>query len=170
MADGRPIVALVDELLSAPKRLVGTIQQRNPNREAEQARLHWPVLVNGQSAECYVAVTLYPDDGELRFTICLTYRDHNIWRLDFEPMNHIEVNPLLEDHDLSLATIIGPHCHRWNENRLFATHDAIPERLPFKTPLEKVQTWEKAFRHFCGETNIEQPRRVPPWPPRERLL
>ena len=170
LADSRTIVALVDELLSARKQLVGTIQHRRPNRATEQARLNWPVLVNGQTAECYVAVTLYPNDEDLRFTICLAYLDHNIWRLDFEPMEHVALNPNLAGHEFSLATIRGPHCHRWSENRLLATKGTIPEKLPFRTPLENVYTWDNAFRHFCGETNIDQPPQVPTWPPRERLL
>ena len=170
MPRGRPIVELVDGLLEAQKEFAGRLQHRPPNRAAEQAWLHWPVLVDGQTAECYVAATLYPNDDELRFTICLTYRDHNVWRLDYEPMYRCEVNPRLNGHEFSLATIWGPHCHRWEENRSFATHGTVPETLPFRVPLLGVHTWENAFRHFVGETNIDQPRDVPAWPPRERLI
>ena len=167
---GPPIAELVDDLLNASKMLVGQVQLRRPNRVSEQARLHWPVLVSGQSAECYVAATLYPNEGDLRFTISLVYRGSNVWRMDFEPMTQIKVNPLLRGHEYSMARIAGPHCHRWEENRMFATPRAIPDPLPFRVPLEGVRNWESAFRHFVGETNIAQPIEVPPWPRKEGLI
>ena len=168
---GRPIVEHVNSILKAKKTFVGTPEYRSPNRYSEQVRLVWPVLINKQSDHCYVAVTLYPNDCGLRFTICLVYYDRNIWRLDFEPMDRVEINPGLDGNEYSLATIQGPHCHRWEENRLFATRYAIPEPLPFRIPLPReVQTWDNAFRHFAGATNIDQPVEVPPWPARENLL
>ncbi len=176
MPDSRPIVELVDELLAARKELTGSIWPRRANREAEQVRAEWPVLVNGQSAECSLAWTLYPNADELRFTICLLFRGLNIWRLDFESEDRIERNPLDPGHPRSGLEIRGPHCHRWEDNRRFATRDAIPSGLPFRVQYDgtKVgpQVWENAFRFFLGQTGIEQPEasEIPPWPKRERFL
>ena len=171
MPRGRPIVEHVDSILRAEKTFAGRPEYKKPNRESDQVRLDWPVLINNQSDHCYIAVTLYPNDSELRFTISLVYYGRNIWRLDYEHMDRVEINPRLDGHENSLEIIEGAHCHRWKENRLFATHGNIPEPLPFRVPLSKeVRTWENAFRYFVGATNIHQPAEVPPWPARERLL
>ena len=130
MPDNRPISELVDELLVEPKELVGSIQHRLSNRGREQVRLEWPVLVRGQSAQCAVACTLYPNAEDWRFTICLIFRNLNIWRLDFEPEDRIERNPLLPGHTYSGAEIRGPHCHRWKENSRYATRNALPDEHP----------------------------------------
>lgn len=50
--------------------------------------------MNGQSNQCSLAWTLYPNAAEIRFTICLLYRGLNIWCLDFEPAERIERNRL----------------------------------------------------------------------------
>ena len=174
-ADSKPITELVNELLAAPKELAG-IQPGIPNRHGEQARYEWPVLVGGQSAECAIACTLYLNDPKWRFTICLIFRRNNIWRLDFEPEDRIELNPPLLGHPYSQAMIRGAHCHQWEENQKFATHNAIPATLPFRVPYEGPQSWpnvwENAFRFFLGETNIKQPGggEIPPWPPKEKFL
>lgn len=170
MPKSAPIANLVDDLLSREKALAGEPQWGPGNRRAEQGRLHWPVLIGSGSAGCYLAATIYPEDQSLRFTITLNFKDKNIWRLDFEPEERIELNPFLRGHQYSNVTIHGPHCHRWTENRLFATPTMIPEPLPFRVPLEGVRSWESAFRHFIGDTGIGQPRDVPAWPPRERFL
>lgn len=176
MPDNRPIAELVDELLAARKELTGTVRLRQANREGEQIRAEWPVLVNGRSSQCALAWTLYPNAPEMRFTICLLFRSQNIWRLDFEPDERIERNPLIPAHALSGAEIRGPHCHRWEDNRRFATYHAIPEQLPFRVPYSGSRTgpqvWENAFRFFLGQTGIEQPEasEVPQWPRKERLL
>ena len=131
----------------------------------------WPLLVNGQTDYCYVSAVLYPNEFELRFNISLIYLEYNIWRLDFDPWGRVKVNPPLLGHKFSLATIDGPHCHPWNENRRFAIGGLIPEPLPFRVPLDNdIQSWENAFRYFAGATNIGSPIVVPTWPPRERLL
>lgn len=171
MPDDQPIAVLVAALLADQKQFAGDPEPRRPNREGEQGRIHWPVLVRGQSAQCYVAATMFPEDEDLRFTISLVLRQDNIWRLDFEPDDRIEMNPELAGHEFSLATIRGPHCHRWEENRLFASRDRIPSPLPFRVPLpSSIRTWEQAFRHFVTETNIDQPAQIPQWPRRRRLL
>lgn len=175
MPDSRPIAEIVDELIAARKELVGTPQPRPPNREDEY-RLLWPVLVRGESDWCSVSCTLYPNSPELRFTISLLLGNICVWRLDFEPDWRIEHNCSLPGHQYDMATIKGPHCHRWAENRRFATHNMIPQTLPFRVPYDGPKTgpnvWENAFRYFLGETSIEQipDERMPRWPRRDRLI
>ena len=154
----RPSIEHVDTMLKAKKVLIGEPEDRGPNRDSEQARLVWPVLVNSKSDQCYVSATLYPNDRDLRFSISLVYYDHNVWHLDFVPHYRAEVNPPLVGHDNGFETIWGPHCHRWEENRQFSQHGAIPHPLRFRVPLPAdVQNWENAFRYFAGEVNIDQP-------------
>lgn len=160
----------MDALLAAEKELAGDPTWRRPNRATEQARLSWPVLVNGIVADCFLAATIYPEDRDLRFTITFNCHDKNVWRLDFEPWDRIEMNPFLPGHPLSGATIRGPHCHPWEENRRFGVSGRIPDELPMRIPLPNIRSWDSAFRHVLGETNIRQPAVIPPWPPRERFL
>lgn len=168
---GRPHVERVDIIIKARKEFIGKPESRRPNRHSEQVRFDWPLLVNGQTDYCYVSAILYPNEPELRFNISLIYLEYNIWRLDFDLWGRIKVNPPLPGHEYNLATIDGPHCHPWDENRRFAVGGLIPEPLPFRVPLDKdIQTWENAFRYFAGATNIGSPVEVPIWPPRERLL
>ena len=176
MPDSRPIAELVDELLAAPKELVGDARFRPPNREEEQARLLWPVLVKGESDRCAVSCTLYPNVPDLRFTISLILSNMSVWRLDFEPDWRIEHNGPLPGQRYDSATIRGPHCHRWAENRRFASHNMIPQTLPFRVPYDGPKTgpnvWVNAFRYFLGETGIEQipEGRMPRWPRRDTLI
>lgn len=177
MPNGRTLLDLVDDLLAAPKALAGDPQLRHPNRVNEEVRWRWPVLANGESDSCSVTANLYPNEADLRFSISLTFLAHNIWRLDYEPIHRVEHNPFLLGHKYSLATIAGPHCHPWKENRRLAARGQIPVPLGFRVPLEMPNThadgshrWEKVFRHFLGLTNISQPPAVPPWPPQGTLI
>jgi len=169
------IVELVDALLAAPKELAGYIEPGKPNRVG-QVRFQWPVLVNGESQDCYLAFAQFPNEEPWRFTICLVYRMMNIWRLDFEPNQRVEINPPLPGHQYSEAAIRGAHWHRWTENRHFAQGSASSIRLPFRIPYEGPITgrnvWENAFRMFLSAVFISQIEsgRIPHWPTRITLL
>ena len=163
-------VELVDQLLAAQKEFIGDPQYRPPNRASGQARLRWPVLVNGESAQCTVEMTQYFNDLDLRFTVGLMVFEKNVWRLDFEPPDRRHANPILPGHPNSLEIISGPHSHRWEENRRLAKRGQIPDPLGFAVPLPaSVRTWEQAIRHFVQETNIDPPRYVPEWQERGAL-
>ncbi len=163
------IANLVDALLEADKVLVGVVHWHDGTR-SEDKRFDWPVLVGGETAECAVAATAYPDELDLRFTITLNYRSHNIWRIDHDPPYRRETNPFLTGHRYSGDTIRGPHFHPWVDNR----HEATPATFPtlcWRRPLpSQVQGWENTFRWFLGETNIGQPETIPSLPRRMRLV
>ena len=169
-ADPPHIDTLIDDLLAAEKELAGEAFWSLGNRPDEQ-RLDWPILVRGETTNCRVSVTAYPNSPDSRFTITLNYENRNVWRLDFEPPDRIEVNPYLRGHELSNVTVFGPHYHSWEDNRHEATPAAIPEKLPWKRPLPPgVKSWESAFRWFLGETNVAQPQAIPALPARTRLV
>lgn len=171
LSRNRPSIEHVDLVLKAEKEFIGEPEYRRPNRDSEQVRLVWPILVNNRSAQCYVSATLYPNDRDVRFSISLVYYEYNIWRLDFVPFYRAEINPHLPGHDNSMQTIWGPHCHPWEENRRLSQQGAIPHPLRFRVPLPKdVKNWENAFRYFAGKVSIHPPQHVPTWPRSERLL
>ena len=175
MKRSRPITELIDDLIASPKELIGEIQRNNPNRDGQE-RLQWPVLVNGESADCYVAFTLYPNEIELRFTICLVFRSINIWRLDFVPNQQVEINPSSLGHPFSGKLVQGPHWHRWTENRHMVRSNVASITLPIRSPYARTENgqnvWENAVRAFLAETGIAQleSSRMPQWPKRSALL
>ena len=163
------IAKLIDRLLDADKTLAGSPGWHAGNTAADE-RFEWPVLVGGETAECAVAVTAYPDDPDLRFTITLNYRDHNIWRVDYDPPYRRETNPIMKGHPYSGDMIYGPHCHPWDINRDDATPATIP-LLRWRRPLPpQLRGWQNTFRWFLGETNITQPDTIPDLPRRTRLI
>ena len=164
------IANLIDALLRAEKALVGIPEWREGTRSADE-RFDWPVLVGGETAECVVAATAYPQEPDLRFTITLNFRNHNIWRVDYEPSYRRETNPIVKGNPYSGDMIYGPHCHPWDINRQDATPATIPRLLRWKRPLPpQVRGWENTFRWFLGETNIAQPETIPDLPRRTRLV
>lgn len=165
------IASLVDQLLAASKSFTGIPLWNTGNRD-EDERFVWPVLVNGETAECNVCGTAYPNLPELRFTITLNFRQQNIWRVDWEPEGRGgEVNPILPGHPHSGETIWGPHCHPWDLNRHTVKGAQIPRLLIWRKPLPaNVQGWDNTFRWFLGETNIEPPEQIPALPGRKALL
>ena len=167
----RSVAAQVDAILAADKELFGEPFWRDGNRIGEEARLDWPVLVAGESANCKLCVTAYPNIPQLRFTITLNWEDRNIWRLDHEVPDRPEINPILRGHELSGLSIKGPHIHAWADNRHAATFSSVPDPMLWKRPLpENVKGWDSAFRWFLGVTNVAQPRSIPALPGRTRLV
>lgn len=164
------IADLVDQLLAADKELIGNPVFGDGNATRDK-RLSWPVLVSGESSRCVVCATAYPFDADLRFTLTLNYEDHNIWRLDHEPIYRCEINPFVTGHPYSGQTICGPHCHPWDLNRADATPKSLPDPMRWRMPLPpNVQGWENSFRWFLGEANIAQPAVLPDLPRRETLV
>ena len=169
---GLPVAELVDRLLASNKQLVGLSGWRPGTRDHDQ-RLAWPVLVSGETSECVLAATCYPDESPDRFTIALNYSERCIWRVDHElPSRSPHHNPL--DRVVLLDgsyQVQGPHFHSWPDNRYLATVASLPLELSCARALPpQVRGWENAFRWFCGETGIRQPPEIPSLPPRGRLL
>lgn len=168
--DQRRIADLIDALLAAEKVLVGTPSWGDGTRGSDK-RFDWPVLVADETADCRVSATAYPEEPDLRFTITLNFRDLNIWRVDHEPTDLFDINPIQKGHPHSGKLIQGPHCHPWDINRHEATPSRVPNPLRWRRPLPtQAQGWENVFRWFLGETNIVQPDNIPGLPERVRLL
>ena len=167
----RPHIAkLIDSLLAAEKALAGNPGWQPGNRPGE-LRWDWPVLVEGESANCQVSVTAYPEDYPNRFTITLNYVGRCIWRLDYEPDYKAHINPPDRAPFLGDYTIWGRHYHSWADNRHLATPANPPRILDCARALpSNIQNWENAFRWFCGETRITQSGAVPDLPIPVRLL
>jgi hypothetical protein len=169
----RQIVAeLVDELLASAKVLAGGLPTWRSGTRDHDERLAWPVLVDGETDQCELAATCYPDESPDRFTIVLSYANRCIWRIDHELLNRSpHRNPLDRADLLGAYEVRGPHYHSWDDNRYLATLGALPTELLCARPLApQARGWENAFRWFCGETGIQQPADIPYLPPRGRLL
>ena len=160
---------IVDDLLASDKELAGEVFWGDGTRE-ETKRLEWPVLVNCESKDCALTAGAYPEFPHLRFTLCLNFRDFNIWRVDWNPLSS-HTNPIKKGHPYSGRTQTGPHCHPWDINRHEATPATIPSPLQWARPLpDGPRSWESTFRWFLDETNIGQPRTIPDLPLKEKFI
>ena len=169
-ARGHHIAELVDALLAVDKSLLGNAGWAEGQRPG-QRRMDWPVMVEGQTADCKVAAESYPEHDALKFSVSLVYSRHPVWRLDFEPDHTAHFNPPARAGMLGGSVVRGQHYHAWADNRYTATHGSLSKQLPCARPLPStVQRWENAFRWFLGEVNIAQPPVVPELPKRTRLL
>lgn len=151
---GPHIAELIDGLLATRKTISGEPDWQDTYNN--QARLIMPLAVEGVSCGADLKVIAYPIDGHSKYSI-LVCAPKCIWRVDYvtgEP----HVNSLSRPDDLSEADINGPHYHSWPDNRRFATHSSLPDRLENARILPAgLQTFDSTFRWFCGETNIDQP-------------
>jgi len=171
LRSGRHIADLIDALIEAEKSLIGEPLWHEGNRVGEEERLDWPVLVNGESVNCKVSITAYPNLPYLRYTITLNYEDRNIWRVDHESPDRVELNPFRVGHELNGLRVIGPHCHTWADNKGDATPATIPDPLPWRRPLpDNTRSFDSTFRWFLGEVNVDQPVALPALPNRTRFL
>jgi hypothetical protein len=154
-----PVAELVKVLLASDKQLVGLPRWVPGTRDHDQ-RQAWPVLVAGETSECVLMATCYPEESADRFTITLNYARRCIWRVDHELANRApHHNPLDRVSLLDGAyEVQGPHFHSWSDNRYLAAVATLPIELPCARALPpQVRGWENAFRWFCGQTGIRQP-------------
>lgn len=161
----------VDIVLASTKSLEGIPSWERGTRNHDR-RLDWVVLVEGQSAECVLMATAYPEMGEERFTISLVVKDCCVWRLDYDPIDTEHVNPLDRFRILGIPPHIrGQHFHSWEDNSYLASKTRLPDQLHCARKLPvNVRGWENSFRWFCGQTKIRSPTEMPSYPPREELF
>lgn len=148
----------VDIVLASTKSLEG-IPSWERGARSHDRRLVWVVLVEGQSAECALTATAYPEMGERRFTISLVVKQRCVWRLDYDPIDTEHINP----PDRLKIPGIPPHIrgqlfHSWEDNSYLASKTRLPNQLYCAKELPiNVRGWENSFRWFCGQTQIESP-------------
>ena len=144
----------IDGLLAARKAISG-----EPNWQDtyyNEARLIMPLVVDEVSCGADLEIISYPLDGHTRFRVMIC-APRCIWRID-HVTDEPHVNSFNRPNDLAEADINGPHYHSWPDNRRFATHSSLPDRLENARVLPAgLQTFDSTLRWFCGETNIEQP-------------
>ncbi|WP_372425798.1 hypothetical protein [Salinarimonas chemoclinalis] len=133
-----------------------------------------PLAVEGTVTGMDLVVDAFPNEPDLRFTVLLLY-SRCVMRLEYavhvRHRNH-PVRGAFVPAGVPLGWVVGPHCHRWTDNRALGRGDALPEVLEFAIPLPPaVRGFDNASRWFCGEAEItctseELPRLLP----RETLL
>lgn len=152
---GPHIAWLIDEFLEAPKELGGIPKWRDMGAH-DQHRLVIPLFLEGDSTGLDLEICTYPNTEPLRFGITLRM-ERCVWRLDY---SHTDVHPnsLSAPPDIAGAILVGPHYHAWEDNRHFATHNALPKRLlNGRVFSENIKTLEEALDWFCRKTNIIPP-------------
>lgn len=151
---GPPIADLIDGLLAACKTIGGKPDWQDTYNN--EARLIMPLAIDGVSCNADLKIISYPIDGHSKYRIMLC-APKCIWRVDYvtgEP----HVNSFNRPIDLVEAYINGPHYHSWPDNRKFATHSSLPDRLENARILPAgLQSFDSTLRWFCGKTNIDQP-------------
>lgn len=152
MASRPDIRDVVDAFLQKGKTLVGIGGWR---RDSHERSYRWvrPVEIEGELPGFDLTVKAYPRSRNLKFRIILAY-GKAIWRVDYAN-DSPHINSIDHPPDLDLEPIIGPHYHRWEDNRRFATMNSLPSGLVNARILpQNLRSFESAFRWFCGETKI----------------
>lgn len=155
----------VDSILAASKRFRGKpAPWGDGNRSGELRVKRWPVEVEGELIGLFVAVTAYPTEPLLRFTVTLNVQVPGwpkaacIWRIDHEPENYKYHTPRLADFlkDTSPPDTVlrVPHYHSWAANRYLCQPRLLPVELKEAAPLPNAGRFDRVFRWFCGETRI----------------
>lgn len=159
---------IVDDLLAHRKKLAGTPRWGTGPRSG-QIKWKAPLSLHGEVLNMDLIVIAYPEMPVLTFMMMVVYDDVPISRLEYGE-NEEHNNGWYVPPHITRWKIQGSHCHRWPDNREFATHSSLPEILEYATLLpNSVRGFENAFRWFCGEHKIEI-EAVPDYPGSELLI
>ena len=163
------IRVVVDKLLRAEKIPTGKARWVDEHRDGDM-RLLYPLLMDGELSDANLQIIAYPRSASLKFRLNLLY-GRAIWRLDYVE-NEEHVNSFNRPDDLVLGPFTCKHYHACADNRRFATKSSLPTRLENARILEgNLQTFENAFRWFCGQTKISiSELEIPQLPASDRLL
>lgn len=159
---------IIDDLLSRPKQLAGTPSW---GRGPRSGQIKWkaPLSLQGEVLEMDLIVIAYPEMPPLTFAMLVVYDDIAISRMDYGE-NEEHNNGSYVPPNITSWKIRGPHCHKWQDNKCFATHSTLPDILGYASLLpSSVRGFENTFRWFCGEHKIGIID-VPRYPVSELLL
>jgi hypothetical protein len=169
MASAPDIREVIDAFLAKPKTLAGLGAWQ---RDSHERTYRWvrPVEIDGELPGLDLTVKAYPRNRALKFRIVLAY-SKAIWRVDYAN-DSPHINSMNRPDDLVSEPITGPHYHRWEDNRRFATANSLPSSLPNARVLpQNLSSFERVFRWFCGETRITVGSRdMPTLPTPDTLL
>lgn len=147
---------LIDDLLRAEKTLGGIPDWRPVGHRGEHRQLI-PLLIDGVDTSAHVELNAYPFIlDELRYRIMI-FAPKCIWRVDYVT-DEQHLNPFDCLAGIPQGLFCEPHYHSWSDNRRFAKANSLPDALPVARIFEApFRNFDRAFRWFCGETNIGQP-------------
>lgn len=159
---------IVDHLLAERKELAGKpFWHRGPR--SGQMKWKAPMSLSGEVLSMDLIVIAYPEMPSLTFMLMVTCEDIAISRLDYSDGEEHNNGWIVPAH-IKRWKIRGPHLHRWQDNREFATVHALPDKLEYAIVIPSAaKGFANAFRWFCGEHNIVVPN-VPDYPGSELLL
>lgn len=156
----------IDAFVGAAKTLSGTVDWARGYGDCTVGTYSISIdgAVAGEGAKLNIQVrALVPPN----YTIGLYFKDRQIARLDVGDTAHYNQGQLPD----GLPSYAGrDHLHSWGLNRQFAAPDKVL-KLHLADPLPaSIQSFEAAFRHFCGLHNIDQLPTIPTLPAKSDLF
>lgn len=142
----------IDAFVAAEKTLEGSVEWGKGYGDCPVAT--YSIGIGGAVAEEGAKLDVLARNlAPLNFTIGLHFKDRQIARLDVGDTQHYNQGHLPK----GLPSYAGRnHLHSWPLNRQFVAPDKVL-KLHLAEPLPAtIQTFEAAFRHFCGLHNIAQ--------------
>lgn len=150
-------VERIDKFFAAPKELViaDELAWKKPARDAIGLTVKFPISVDGELSGETLQVTSFAKEP-LDFKISLFFGNAIISRLDWgRQRKHVNQPP---PRGVVIRAFKGTHYHHWPDNKMCATH-ACHWQLRFATDVpDSVRNFEAAFRWFCDQNTITQPR------------
>lgn len=166
MATASKVQTDIDAFVAAAKTLSGSIDWVRGYGDCTVGTYSISIggLVTGEGAKLDIQVrNLSPPN----YTIGLYFKDRQIARLDVGDTRHYNQGQLPD----GLPSYAGrDHLHSWELNRQFVAPDkALKLHLAEPLPVS-IQSFEAAFRHFCGLHNIGQLPTIPELPAKSDLF
>ena len=167
MSKGPSIAKVIDDLLAVRKTFTGEPDWRDIY--PHESRLVMPLHIDGVSSGADLRISAYPFIGDSKFRILLCV-PRCVWRVD-HVTDEWHFNSFNRPADLEEESFCQPHYHAWADNRRFCAYATLPDRLENARILLKSLSFDSVLRWFCGETNIEPPRKgAIVLPQRKKLL
>src|SRR5437762_3365465 len=134
MAASKDLLARIDALIAAPKRVAGADSPPTWARafSHHEREMNYPLEVGGELLGAQLMILCFPQERSLKFRLGLLYGGM-VCRLDYTDETH--PNTLGGQAEFGLPpVVIGPHYHAWPLNRRFfhwvtkapKLHDACP--------------------------------------------
>ena len=153
--DVAKFIATVDLFIVQSKTLIGANSESvrwATGRNSDEAKLVFPLELDGEQPGHTLIVSAFPDSGDLRFHIILMFFDWAVSRLDFENETHL--NNFRRPHGLQ-KFVRGPHWHSWDLNRDTFHSVATPLKLPYATEFTIAHQFDATLRWFCATHSIK---------------
>jgi hypothetical protein len=163
MSGTSDIVNLIDQIMTAPKRIVGADMPPRWSEsewQGEEITAQYPLEVDGEIQGSRFFVVGIPDAIGVQFRLGILTAGC-VCRLDYTDETHGNTEAVPEDDVPPIVT--GAHYHTWEKNRRFFSGLTKAPRLRNAVAFELRASFDSVLRWFCADTNIS------PLPPGHRI-